>query len=203
VERGSGPEDQAFIVPPPGLVPDAPAAPPNTTVRPRARPVERSLPSFAPPALPGVLGSPVAVPPVAVPPAAVPPPFAELADADERVAATGVRASTQQWRLTGGAGFDVVIAGRTLLGRAPEASVSPHAAVVAIADPQRTVSKTHAIAEPIDDALVVTDLRSTNGVRVERVGAQPVDLPRGGTAHVRAGDTLVLGEFRITVSSAS
>jgi hypothetical protein len=193
-ERGSGPEESGFIVPPPGIVPNAPAAPPNTTVRPRSRPVERELPSFTPPGAGGVvLGAP-AVPGVpAMPPAAaVPPPVP---------AQPATPARSQEWRLTGPGGFDARIGGRTVLGRAPDASAFTGADAVVVTDPQRTVSKTHAILEPADNALVVTDLRSTNGVRVERDGAETLELEAGASARLVAGDLLVLGEFRLRVGA--
>jgi hypothetical protein len=195
--EGSGPEEQAFIVPPPGLVPDTPAPPPNTTVRPKARPVERELPSFAPPGASGVvLGGPAvagvpALPPVLVPPVAPAAPVTPTAPPAPVV--------SDGWLLTGQGGFEARITGRTVVGRAPEATAFTGADAVVVTDPERTVSKTHAILEPSGDALVVTDLRSTNGVRVEREGAAPRELAAGASARLMPGDQLVLGEFRLRV----
>lgn len=191
-QEGSSPEEQRFIVPPPGLVPDAPAPPPNTTVRPRARAVERELPSFAPPGAAGVvLGGPAAAGVPTLPPAVAVPPATPVAPAAPSISAG--------WRLSGAGGFEARITGRTVVGRAPEATAFTGADAVVVTDPERTVSKTHAILEPSGDALVVTDLRSTNGVRVEREGAAPHELPAGASARLMPGDLLVLGEFRLRV----
>jgi hypothetical protein len=176
------PDEPDFIVPPPGLVPSAPAEAPATTRRPRSRPVERSLPSFTP-----------ASASIAVPVAG-----ATGADATSAPAS----APAPGWRLIGDGSVELVIAGPTLLGRAPDVAASPvtGAQPVAVNDPARTVSKTHAFAEPGDGALLVTDLRSTNGVRVERTGAAPIEVPRGSTIAVAEGQLLVLGEFRLLVT---
>ncbi|MDR5700002.1 FHA domain-containing protein [Agromyces aerolatus] len=177
--------EPGFIVPPPGLVPDAPAAAPATTKRPRSRPVERSLPSFTP--------STAAVP---VAPAAEP-----VAPAAEPVAPAALQAP-EAWLLTGEGPVEYAITGRALLGRAPDLAASPaaDAQAVAVHDPARTVSKTHALVQPDDGVLLVTDLHSTNGVRVER-GGDSSEIPAGGTIGVGVGDVLVLGEYRMLVSA--
>jgi hypothetical protein len=183
-----------FIVPPPGIVPDPPR-PPAETVR-ASRPVERTLPTFTP----GATGT--APPPAFGLPSS--PPSAVRAAADgphasgPALEATGERV---RWRLAAGTGADVVVLGPSLVGRAPRASAASGAAhPVAIDDPGRTVSKTHALVVPDGAALVVTDLRSTNGVRVERAGGSVERLAPGGTARVADGEVLVLGELRLLVA---
>lgn len=177
---GAQSDEPGFIVPPPGLVPNAPAEAPPTTRRPRSRPVERSLPSFTP----------------------VAPPTPVTAATPAAPAASAAPVSAPGWRLVGDGAVELVIEGRTLLGRAPDpaASPAPDALTIAVSDPARTVSKTHAFAEPGDDVLLVTDLNSTNGVRVERTGVPPTELPSGATVAVVEGDLLVLGEFRLLVT---
>ncbi|WP_308799491.1 FHA domain-containing protein [Agromyces silvae] len=184
--------DPGFIVPPPGLVPDAPAAAPATTKRPRSRPVERSLPTFTP-ATAAVPAPGVVLPgaaPVAPPAPAAPPP-------------QPAASPSQGWRLMGEGPVEVIVTRRALLGRAPDRSASPvpDAEPIVVNDPARTVSKTHAVAEPGDGVLLVTDLGSTNGVRIERAGAAPTEVARGATAAVAHGEVLVLGEFRLIATA--
>lgn len=184
--------DPDFIVPPPGLVPDAPAAAPATTKRPRSRQVERSLPTFTP--VTAAVPAPGVVPPGAM---------AAPAAAAGAAAAAPAASPAQSWRLTGEGPVELVVSGRTLLGRAPDRSASPvpDAEPIVVHDPARTVSKTHAFAEPGDGVLLVTDLGSTNGVRVERAGAAPTEVARGATAAVAHGEVLVLGEFRLIATA--
>jgi hypothetical protein len=183
-----------FIVPPPGIVPDPPR-PPAETVR-ASRPVERTLPTFAP----GSTGAPLpafAVP--STPPRTAAPGAATAGDQDAAaLEATGERV---RWRLAAPTGTDVAVLGPSVVGRAPRTAEAPGAAhAVAIDDPARTVSKTHALVVPDGASLVVTDLRSTNGVRIERPGGAVERLEAGGTTRVGDGEVLVLGELRLLVA---
>ncbi|MGX5696207.1 FHA domain-containing protein [Agromyces soli] len=185
-----------FIVPPPGIVPDPPK-PPAETVR-ASRPVERTLPTFAP----APTGAPP--PPAFGVPSTPPRPARQAAttgDADASGAPLEATGERVRWRLAAPAGADVAVLGPSVVGRAPRAADAPGAAyAVAIDDPARTVSKTHALIVPDGAALVVTDLRSTNGVRVERPGGAIERLAAGGTARVGDGEVLVLGELRLLVA---
>lgn len=173
-----------FIVPPPGLVPGEPPAAPERA----AKPVERTLPSFAP----GRSGPPPLVPTPAGPVVQAPPPL------DPAYEVTGVRV---RWRLVASGGVDAVITGPSVLGRAPRVEDAEGArAAVPIDDASRTVSKTHALAVPAGEALAVTDLHSTNGVRFERAGAEPEELAPGATGLVGDGEVLVLGRLRLLVA---
>lgn len=183
-----------FIVPPPGLVPDAPK-PPAETVR-AARPVERALPSFAPGRTgPGAPAGP-AVP--AGPAAPVLPPAAAQGEAPDALEATGERVT---WRLAGAGGVDAVVTARSVVGRAPNlADDATSSVALPLDDPARTVSKTHAVVEPAGEALLVSDLHSTNGVRIEHHGGSVELLAPGGSARVADGEVLVLGELRLLVA---
>ncbi|MFK4728332.1 FHA domain-containing protein [Agromyces mediolanus] len=173
-----------FIVPPPGLVPGEPPAVPERA----SKPVERTLPSFAP----GRSGPPPLVPTPDGPVVQAPPPL------DPAYEVTGERV---RWRLAAPGGADAVVTGPSVLGRAPRIEDAEGAsAAVAIDDPGRTVSKTHALVVPAGDALAVTDLHSTNGVRIERQGAAGEDLAPGSTALVGDGEVLVLGRLRLLVA---
>jgi hypothetical protein len=178
-----------FIVPPPGLVPPAPQAVPDRTVRA----VPRTLPTF-PPGAP-VIGAPAAplpapprrdaAPPIAAPPTAAPAPPEDSSAAPVSIA----------WRLVAASGFEAVVDAAVVLGRDPRPAVTGGARAIAVDDPARTVSKTHAAAEPLVDGLLVTDLQSTNGVRVEAPGEPPRELLPGEPTVVHDGAVLYLGEF--------
>ncbi|MFF2276683.1 FHA domain-containing protein [Agromyces sp. NPDC058126] len=171
-----------FIVPPPGLVPAAPeTAAPDRTVRAapsRALP-SRGLPSFAP-------GRVAPDRPLPASPRPEPP-------------ATPSPAGPATWRLVGASGLEIVVDGVLVLGRDPVAAAGSNARAVAIDDPTRTVSKTHAVIEPTDDGVRVTDLRSTNGCRVEPPGEALRELAPGAASHVPAGSALYLGELGLRV----
>lgn len=172
-----------FIVPPPGIVPDAPK-PQAETVR-AARPVERSLPSFTP----GRSGPAAPV---------LPPAPAGSSELPAALEATGERVT---WRLAGAGSADAVVTARSVVGRAPNLADDASASVaLPLDDPARTVSKTHAVVEPSGDALLVSDLHSTNGVRIEHHGGSVEILAPGGSARVADGEVLVLGELRLLVA---
>ena len=74
------------------------------------------------------------------------------------------------------------------------ADLYPDAVPIALADPERSVSKTHAALAPTLDGVWVTDLHSTNGTRIEQrnrtVAATPdVPAPALGGAVIRFGRT--------------
>ncbi|MRG58737.1 FHA domain-containing protein [Agromyces sp. CFH 90414] len=188
-----------FIEPPPGLIPGGtPEAPPAATVRQAPKRVERALPSFTPPAF-AAPPKPAAVP---TSPPAVPPKPPAVPPAQAVTSPTPTAASS--WRLLDAAGAVVHVEGRTVLGRAPHAEAVPGAArAVAVDDPARTVSKTHALVEPASAVLLVTDLGSTNGVRIEYADGRTRELRPGTPTEVAANDTLLLGEFRLLVAGAT
>lgn len=173
-----------FIVPPPGLIPHAPeSTEPERTVQ--AVP-GRVLPTFVPAAPPGV---PSPVPPVPSSPAPLPAPTAS-----DAVPAPGL------WRLTGERGVEIVVGGPLVLGRDPVAA-PPHgdATGVPVVDPARSVSKTHAFIEAAPDGVSVTDLHSTNGVRVRTAGLELHELAPGVPAVVPQGASILLGDLELRV----
>jgi hypothetical protein len=166
-----------FIVPPPGLVPDAPQpAEPERTVR-----VPHRVPAFRP----TTPGAPPTVPPVAE----VPP-----------VRRLGPRTD---WRLRADGGDDVTVSGRVVVGRDPRAAdAAAGARAVAVDDPARSLSKTHALLEVVDDRLLVTDLGSTNGVRIWPEGEEAIELESGRPTSVPEGAVLLLGDVAFLVDRA-
>ncbi|TPW72263.1 FHA domain-containing protein [Schumannella sp. 10F1B-5-1] len=102
-------------------------------------------------------------------------------------------------QLPGGVQHPVTTAG-LVLGRNPSAPERwPDAQAVLIADPDRSVSKTHALLVVVGDELRLIDLASTNGVAVTADGLrQKVAHPDG----VVVGDPAVieLGSFQLGAS---
>lgn len=174
-----------YIVPPPGLVPDAPQPrepEPERTVRAPDR-----VPAFRPP-------TPV-VPPVPSRPAA---PAASAVSPPAR--RPGPRTA---WRLQPDSGDGIVVSGRVVVGRDPRAvDVTAGARPIAIDDPARSLSKTHALLEVVDDRLLVTDLGSTNGVRIWPEGGDAIELESGRPTSVPENAVLLLGDVAFLVARA-
>jgi hypothetical protein len=196
-----------FIVPPPGLIPNAPepeAPPPHTGSVPgatdrtvRAAPA-RGLPSFTP--LPSAPPSAVTAPPqvVTAPTRTAPPPELTMPPAFQPQAP--VPSVEPSFRLVGADGTEFPLATRSVLGRNPVADPAhPGATPVAVTDPTRTVSKTHALLEVRHGRVVVTDLHSTNGVAVEAGGGEITVLDAGAPADVEPGSVLRLGDLALTL----
>jgi pSer/pThr/pTyr-binding forkhead associated (FHA) protein len=172
-----------FIVPPPGLIPAAP--PPREQADEEVPETSRRvLPSFPPP-------SAFPSPPVNT----------------STVTATTITPKPLRpvgvWRLRGEGGLEVALQRSVLLGRDPATDPSrAGAASVALVDPARTVSKTHALVEVVDDRVLVTDLHSTNGTRLLDAHGNASELVPGEPAEAPSGATLLLGEFALRVDRA-
>jgi len=181
-----------FIVPPPGLIPAAPNDEPDRTVRDQP---SRVLPAFTPP--PGVVPKPAAVPPSALIPPLGPPSPAERTEAPPAGRSTGA------WRLSGPGQLEVLLLRPVVLGRDPAPDPArPSAAPVPVRDPARSVSKTHALVEVVDDRVVITDLHSTNGTRVLTPEGLVHTLEPGLATRAESGATVVLGEFAVRLDRA-
>lgn len=92
--------------------------------------------------------------------------------------------------------------GPLLLGRDPAGILErPDAQLLAITDPSKTVSKTHALLEPDRGGGVrVLDLFSTNGVAVDTAQGRTLVTP-GGSGHAAEGSSILLGSFVIEVAA--
>ncbi|MFD4420327.1 FHA domain-containing protein [Agromyces sp. NPDC058484] len=163
-----------FIVPPPGLIPAAP---------PADAPVRR--PPDAPPRI---------LPAIAAPPGVAPPPG--IASPPVRVEAPATVVGPGVWRIRG-TGIDVLLGRPVVLGRDPSVDPARPADPLAVTDPARSVSKTHARIEVVDDLVVVTDLHSTNGTRVQRADGESRELHPGRGTPVPCAATLLLGEYPV------
>ena len=92
-----------------------------------------------------------------------------------------------------GSGPIALVSDIVVLGRRPVPDPGrPGAQVIALADPTRTVSKTHARLERRGDAWFITDLSSTNGTLLPGLLGADVELPAGEEAEV--ADRFLLGD---------
>lgn len=99
-----------------------------------------------------------------------------------------------------GSGDPVPLDRPTVIGRRPapqrvEAAGEPR--LVEVASPTQEVSGTHVRIEQSGDAVVVTDLRSTNGTTVALPGAAPSRLRPGESAVVLDGAVVAIGDGNI------
>ncbi|MFT4262992.1 MAG: FHA domain-containing protein, partial [Nocardioides sp.] len=108
------------------------------------------------------------------------------------------RPAAPRWVLTPEGGAPFAVERDTLIGRLPDAGLRPGAAVLAVDDPQFTVSKTHAVVTQEPPGLWIEDLDSTHGVVVRRKGDEMRLDPRRPT-RLLDGDTVILGAFAISV----
>lgn len=180
--------DSDFIVPPPGLIPALTRTPDSDAGPEQTGP---TYPSFRPPV-------PTPAPPTG-PAVPLPPPVAPPAAAPVSAPATAP-VSAQEWVADLADGQRIVIGGAVVFGRAPSASrAHPDAVLVAVNDPARSVSKTHAMIELTPDGLALTDLHSTNGVRV-RTRERSFEATAGRAVTVGEGDSISLGDFAVTIA---
>jgi FHA domain len=136
-----------------------------------ATPPSTVIPASLPVLLPVPLG--------ATPPATVRPPTV-LPQEDTLIPKT--------WRLTFADGQSFEATSSMVLGRDPAVvPVRPQAQRIPVADPAKSVSKTHAIIDLESAELSVTDLHSTNGVIVTRPDGRRDDLPPGGLDRAHGG----------------
>jgi len=99
-------------------------------------------------------------------------------------------------------GSAVRVTGRALLGRdpaVPPSSTGPAPLLVAVPDPGRSVSKTHAEVGVDGAGLWLVDRGSTNGTTVEVPGAAPLTAAPGQQVRVPAGATVRLGDAAVLV----
>ena len=163
--------------------PEAPAMPaPAAAAAPASAPVNPATPS--PAATP-------AAPAVATPAPAV-------ATAAPAVAVSEAPGPRRRGRMGGLAlrldtGETIPVTAPILFGRDPDAAAHPGARAVPLTDTTRTLSKTHALVQPVAGGLEIIDRRSTNGCGVIRGGIE-TELASGGSATVAEGDAIRLGD---------
>lgn len=181
-----------------------------------APPVAPPMPAV-PPASPGMVGPPPAggtgappIPPMSRPPTPTPPPpppptpsvtpppdpaHGVESEVDEHT--TVVRPRRSEWTLRDAAG-PIGLTGPTLVGRDPDVSLVADSTAWRLDDPERTVSKTHALFGLEDGRPFIEDWASTNGVVVIRDGVEIELAPRTPTA-LLPGDEVRLGEHIVRI----
>lgn len=210
------------VPPPPAATVAAPPAPPAPPVPP-APPQASPAPSAPPVPVPAALAAPAPAPAAASgaqAPAAPQSPFAAPATAatlgdaaahdDEPEAATDDdldrtivaprRAPAPRWELTVGTAQPVALHPRTLIGRRPSVpNGAAPAELITLADPERMLSKTHALLEVDGESLWLTDLGSTNGTEVLE-GETPVECPAHERVLIASGTAVNFGGVEAEVS---
>ncbi|MCW4384911.1 FHA domain-containing protein [Salinibacterium sp. SYSU T00001] len=174
------PDESEFISLPPGMANFDSATYRVETPRRSEPVVAKEAPVFVPTVAPGL------------------PPQLPTAEVDD---ATRVAPSRQpSWTIDiAGSGQRRLTHGSLLLGRDPAALPEwPSAELLAVDDPQRSVSKTHAaLVAEASGALLIHDLNSTNGVWLSYPNGDEVDVVPGTPHPVENGATIHLGEFEI------
>jgi hypothetical protein len=193
------------ILPPSPPVAQTPAKGPDIAFTPEQ--------SWAPPALDmASAGLPIAPLPAAPAPNVAPPAVAETGDTDATVV-SGSTAPTSgdddnestvlsvrkqpKWFLDIDGGTRHPLTSTvTIVGRNPVTTESG-AVALAITDPSKTLSKTHARLERVADQWFVTDLDSTNGVFLVAPDGTEVEIEK--QKPVEATASLLLGELPVTL----
>lgn len=181
--QGVAPADMITL--PPGLVPTAPPA--------EQRPPTPPKPSLSDAVFITAPGAPQVVPRERPP---VPP-------AEDDIDATRVatrRRAGSPWRLVLPDGRQHVVEGVTLVGRDPSPSAEwPDATLLAVDDPAKSVSKTHAVIEADSEGLWITDLASTNGVVVVAPDGTEADSDDETRLRIAPGSDIELGDYILQV----
>jgi pSer/pThr/pTyr-binding forkhead associated (FHA) protein len=193
--------DNPFQIPPP------PPGTPTVSAKPAAVEPVPVLGVPAVPASPTVIGDSAthrisglprrlpAAPPTAPPQAA---PSQAVAPAPPVPPTTGP--VSPAWQLSFVDGQQLTLDGVLLVGRNP-ATRAPwlNAQTVAVVDPQKTVSKTHAAFELTADGVLVHDLDSTNGVIVRGEQGEKL-VPPGHPQLISDAATVHLGDFGVRLN---
>ena|GEM_PF-1789480 len=108
-------------------------------------------------------------------------------------------APPRRWALELPDGTRVSLDAPMLIGRDP-ASIPdrPVASLLPVADPGKTVSKTHALLEPDAEGVRVRDLHSTNGIAIDTPAGRQLVVP-GSEGVAPPGSTVMLGSFAIRI----
>lgn len=205
------PSGGGFITPPPGLLPPVHSSG-DVPERKHIPAVPGGLPLFTPspghvtgPTVPGALLPPLtaAQPAASAPAAPAAPAASEATVSTTRQVELPQSVSAPSWGLELPDGTSYALTSATFVGRNPTVSdAAPDAQLLPLADPAKSLSKTHALLVPQLDYVMVTDLHSTNGIATVAPNGAVTVLEPGRTSPVQSGSTLQLGSFTVTVSSA-
>lgn len=106
------------------------------------------------------------------------------------------------WRLRFDDGVLVEVTGLTLIGREPGAGPNEDATLVPVADPDRSLSKTHLAVGVDDHGVWVSDRHSTNGTTSVTASGEVALAPDVRT-YVPVGTVIRAGDRSFTVESAT
>jgi hypothetical protein len=158
---------------------------------------------------PGILAQPPAPATLEPPPAPVigqqvsAPAAQPEVDTDIEATRVSTRRRRSGWTLEFSDGQRLPVTTAALVGRGPAADARwPGATLVSVTDSTKTVSKTHAVFELVDDSLWVTDLNSSNGVLVEGPDGTEFDVEPGVPVGAPTGSSVLLGDFLVKVDRA-
>jgi len=209
--------------PPAAVLPPVPA-PPAAVLPPVPAPPAAALPSVPPPpppapepaagpmagvisAVPGMPARPADEPVVATPSYAAPaapavpvaaPAWSSSTEPDDSTIAALPRTEPSTPRLVLDSGVEVELVGTVRVGRDPSGD-EPGVRVVALPDPSRSLSKTHAELAVVDGEVCVRDLHSTNGTALV-TGAQREPVEPGRWTVVPVGASVHLGSRVVEVT---
>ena len=118
-------------------------------------------------------------------------------DVDKTV--VGRRRRAPIWSLTAEGSKSIKLVGTSaLIGRNPASTAEyPRAQLVTLADPDKTVSKTHAHLSLADGRWSITDLNSTNGVYLMSASEDETEIEIG--IRVEATESFRLGDLTINL----
>jgi hypothetical protein len=186
--------DEGFIGLPPGITPPLDSGTVRRDRPERTRTAREEITFFPAGAAPVV----TPVPDADVPDSDVP--ASGASELEEATRLSSARHAAPAWRLVvPGHPEPVPLVGRLFLGRSPSPTPGATGEVLAVDDPARSVSKTHALLELDATGLWVSDLDSTNGVWVVPAQGDPVEVIPGVRTPVTPGADLELGDFVIQV----
>jgi pSer/pThr/pTyr-binding forkhead associated (FHA) protein len=169
-------ESGYLITPPPGLFPNAPKAAPAEVIPAHT---ESGTHKFAREAAPTAAS--------VQPPAFFPAPL-------------GAQPRAVSLTLERSDGTRHVISSAAVLGRNPAASGDwSHATAIAVPDPEKSISKTHAAVAVSAQGSTIVDLNSTNGTFIVKPDGSEFEIDPGQSASLTAGDTVMLGKVMLRV----
>lgn len=192
----NGQDQDGFITLPPGIAP--PSIDADSATHKVVRREREEITFFQGP--PGA-AAPTAAEPAAPPPEAVGehPPAAPEDDA-EATRLGSARHAAPAWRIVLPGRPPLTVDAPLYLGRNPVVpDDDPDARAIAVDDPAKSVSKTHARLEVEGGLLWVADLDSTNGVWIVTPDGDATDVSPGRPMQVPAGADIELGDYVIQV----
>ncbi|MFF1877705.1 FHA domain-containing protein [Leifsonia sp. NPDC058230] len=142
------------------------------------------------------------------PPADTPKPTGGAADSDgfPPTQPVAIVPAARRFAIRLGSGDAFALDVPVLIGRRPaplRVASGPQPRLIAVSSPDQQVSSTHLQIEQVGDAVVVTDLRSTNGTVVSPLGGRSSRLRPGQSMAVLPGAIVEIGDGNIIEITAA